>query len=170
MATNAPLVGRFIDNTRPTATSISTENVSGGMRGVLNTGDKMTFGYSETISPASILAGWSGASTAIQVRLTHAKNGDTLEVWRADGSARVALASKVAPGGDYVPTSGAVFNGTMAQTGATIAVTFGTRISGGVNTVAATGGTITWTPDTNATDLAGNKVTNQLVSAAGPAF
>jgi hypothetical protein len=34
----------------------------------------------------------------------------------------------------------------------------------------ATGGKLTWTPNSKATDLAGNKVSTAKVTAAGPAF
>jgi hypothetical protein len=122
------------------------------------------------MKPSSILAGWSGASTAVQVRVIHAKGGDTLEVWRSDGSGRLALANPLALGGDYVPSGAAIFNGTMEQGGAAITLTLGSKVSGSVNSAAVTGKTVTWTPDTNATDDAGNKVTNKSVSATGPAF
>jgi hypothetical protein len=58
----------------------------------------------------------------------------------------------------------------MAQGGAAIALTLGSKVSGNVNSTAVTGKTVTWTPDTNATDYAGNKVTNKTVSTPGPAF
>ena len=118
---------------------------------------------------SSILAGWTGADTAVQVRLINGTQ-DRVEVWRADGSARLAMADQVNLGGNYVPTSGAIFAGTMTQNGAAVTVTLGARTSGAVNAAAVTGGTFTWAPDTNATDLAGNKVTNAATSAAGPAF
>jgi hypothetical protein len=63
-----------------------------------------------------------------------------------------------------------VFNATMVQAGSAINVTLGTLASGGVNTSPATGGTLSWTPDANATDLAGNKSTTASVAATGPAF
>ena len=69
-----------------------------------------------------------------------------------------------------MPSAGAIFNGTMAQSGAAITVTLGTKVSGSVNSAAVTGGTLSWAPDMNATDLAGNKVTNKAVSATGPAL
>jgi hypothetical protein len=63
------------------------------------------------------------------------------------------------------------FNATLAQNGPAMTVTLGSIASGARQAAAvAGGGTVTWTPDTAATDLAGNKVTNSAVSVAGPAF
>jgi regulation of enolase protein 1 (concanavalin A-like superfamily) len=169
VASNAPLTGR-VDNTKPTASQIATTNVTGGMRGRIDAGDQATFTYSEPMKPSSILAGWSGASTAVQVKVIDAKAADRLEVWKSDGSARLALANPLALGGDYVRSGGAVFNGTMTQSGAAITVTLNSNVSGNVNSTAVTRGTLSWTPDTGASDLAGNTVTNKAVSATGPAF
>jgi hypothetical protein len=170
VASNAPLVGRTVDNTKPTAQQVATGNVSGGVRGKVETGDQATFTYSEIIKPSSILTGWSGASTAVRVKVIDAKGRDNLEVWTPDGSARLALANPLALGGGYVPSGGAVFNATMHQSGVAIMVTVGTKLSGNVNSAAVTGGTLYWTPDTSATDLAGNRVLNKAVSTTGPAF
>ena len=53
-----------MDNTAPTATDVQTTNVGGGTNGKAETGDTITFTYSETLDPYSILAGWNGSSTA----------------------------------------------------------------------------------------------------------
>jgi hypothetical protein len=58
----------------------------------------------------------------------------------------------------------------MVQNGAAITVTVGALQSGSLQTTRVTGGTLVWTADTRATDLAGNTTTNTSVSAAGPAF
>ncbi|MGH9011774.1 MAG: hypothetical protein ACRDYF_18295, partial [Acidimicrobiia bacterium] len=58
-----------IDNTAPTATSISTGNASGGNHGYAEVGDTITFTFSEQIDPQSILAGWNGTSTNVVVEL-----------------------------------------------------------------------------------------------------
>jgi hypothetical protein len=174
VASNTPLSARVIDNAKPAAKSIASANVTGGVAGKAQPGDSLTFTYSETMSPGSILPGWNGTSTAVQVRITNGGlllgNSDTLTVWRSGGSARLALADPLALGGNYVPLlSNAVFNATMVQTGSSIKVTLGTLASGSVSGP-VTGGTLSWTPDANATDLANNRVTTTSVSARGPAF
>jgi hypothetical protein len=169
-ASNTPITSRVIDNTRPTARTTTTANGAGGLAGRLDTGDSLTFAYSEQIKAASILAGWDGTTTAVQVRAVNKTGSDNLTVWKADGSVRLALSNPLALGGDYVPSSGVTFNATMVQNGSTVTVTLGSIASGARQATAVTGGTVTWTPDTAATDLAGNKVTNTAVSFAGPAF
>jgi hypothetical protein len=169
VAANAPLTARRIDNTRPAPRAVATANHVGGTVGRVETGDSLGLTFSERVDPASILAGWSGASTNVQVRLTDGTR-DRLEVWRADGGARLALASSLSLGGDYVPASGATFNATMVQDGAVITVTLGTLASGAVRTVAVTGGTLSWTADPAVLDLAGLRVTNTAATGPGPAF
>jgi hypothetical protein len=169
-ASNTPITGRVIDNTRPTALTVATANATGGLAGRLDTGDTLTLTYSEQMKPASILAGWNGSTTAVQVRVANKSAGDNLTVWKADGSTRIALCNPVALGGDYVPSGDVTFNATMVLNGSVVVVNLGAIASGARRTAAVTGGTVTWTPDTAATDLAGNKVTNTAVSVAGPAF
>jgi hypothetical protein len=169
VATNTPLTARTVDNTAPTAKKLSTTNVAGGTKGRAQAGDTLSFAYSETMSLGSILAGWTGASTAVQVRMTDNKAADTLTVWKADGSAKLPLTNPLALGGDYVPAGGAVFKATMVQSGATITITLGSLTSGGVQK-SVTGGTLVWTPSAGATDLAGNASSTIPVSAPGPAF
>ncbi len=171
VASNTPLTGITIENTTPTAKSISTSNVSGGTVGKAQTGDSMTFTYSTTMNPNSILAGWPGAATAVQVKFVAKTATDTtLTVWNSAGTVQLALANPLNLGGNYVPSGGAVFNATMVQNGAAITVTLGSLVSGGVQAAAVTGGTLTWTPSASATDLAGNKSSTTSVSAPGPAF
>ena len=124
------------------------------------------------MNPGSILAGWTGASTAVQARFVATKGGkDTaLTVWNSAGMAQLALAEQVDLGGNYVPASGARFSATMAQNGAAIVVTLGSLASGSVQPAAVIGGTLTWSPSNGATDLAGNAASTVTVSGPGPAF
>ena len=170
VASNTPLT-RTVKNTKPTPRSIGTANVTGGTSGRINSGDSATFTYSDTMASGSILAGWTGSAVAVQVRITAgaAKKNDTLTIWRANGSATIALANPLDLGGKYV-TANTVLGGTMVQSGAAVTVTLGALQSGGLQATRVTGGTLVWSPDTRATDLAGNTTTNTTVSAAGPAF
>jgi peptidoglycan/xylan/chitin deacetylase (PgdA/CDA1 family) len=171
VASNTPLTGITIENTTPTAKSVSTANVSGGTTGKAQTGDSMTFTYSTTMNPASILAGWNGAATAVQVKLVAKTTKDTtLTVWSSAGTVQLALANPLDLGGNYVAASGAIFNATMVQKGAAITVTLGALTSGSVQATPVTGGTLSWTPSNGATDLAGNKCATTSTSTVGPAF
>ena len=59
------------------------------------------------------------------------------------------------------------FNATMVQTGSSITVTLGSKISG--TTVTAGTGTITWRPSSSAKDLAGKSSTTTTVTETGGA-
>jgi hypothetical protein len=170
VASNTPITVT-VQNATPKAKSIATTNVTGGTPGMVEAGDSMTFTYSTTMNPSSILAGWKGAATAVQVKLVAKTATDTtLTVWNSFGTAQLALANPLDLGGNYVPASGAVFDATMVQNGAAITVTLGNLISGFVQPTAVTGGALAWTPSAGATDLAGNKCSTTSVSAPGPAF
>jgi hypothetical protein len=122
------------------------------------------------MAPASILAGWTGTSTAIKVYIANGTTSDTMEFRNSAGTASslnlVNSATDLNLGGNFV-TSATIFNGTIRQTGATITVTLGSRISGTVATAAA--GTITWRPSALATNLTGIPALTTLVSETGTA-
>ncbi len=166
VASNTPLKVT-VDNTRPTARSVSTQNASGGTPGKMETGDSVSFTYSETMDPNSILADWNGSQTAVQVKVSGSTS--KLSVWNAAGTTQAALAIPLALGGAY-STNTVTFNAAMVQNGPTITVTLGNLVSGVVASKPVTGGTLTWTPSTNSADLAGNKNTTTQASTPGPAF
>ena len=60
----------IIDNTHPTATSVNAAN--GGTAGRIDSGDTLTFTWSEPMAPASILSGWSGGAQPIRIRVDDA--------------------------------------------------------------------------------------------------
>ena len=139
-----------IDNTVPTATDIQTAN-GGGTLGRPDNGDTVTFTFSEAMSPNSILAGWSGASTAVVVRLTNGGT-DRLRIRNAANTTNLRLGN-VRIGTAWV-TATANFNATMVMSGGAIVVTLGSQINGTVATSAANY-TLRWTPQATPTDLVG---------------
>ena len=175
-ATPAAQTTTVVDTVVPTAQNIRSDNGSGS-DGKADTGDTVTFTFSEAMSPASMLAAWSGASTQVLVKLIDAGNSaDTLQVWSADNAARLAVANPLALNGDYVPSSGAVFRATMTlnAAGTVVTVTLGSLQSGSVKPASQANvqknGPLKWTPDTRATDRAGNRVNATAVSKPGTAF
>ena len=93
--------------------------------------------------------------------------------------AALMVSNPLALGANYVPSSGAVFGSstatgtaasTMVASGSDITVTLGAVSSGGVQAAPVTSGTLTWTPDTAATDLAGNPLAATPFTTSGPAF
>jgi hypothetical protein len=173
-ASNSVTQGGFsvtVDNTGPAASAISTTNASGGIAGRPEPGDTITFTFTEQVDPQSILAGWTGASTAVVVRITQAGGGDTLTVRNAGNSAQLPLGSVNLGGTNYVTTtrdfgaSGAA--STMTQAGASISIVLGTP--SGATTTQATNTTMAWTPAAAATDRAGNACTTTVLNEAAPA-
>jgi hypothetical protein len=154
-----------VDNTAPTASDIQTTNVGGGTTGKAETGDTITFTYSETMEPNSILSGWTGAGTSVTLRLIDGGAGnDSVQIWNAANTAQLPMGSVDLGGTGYVTASVTFTSSTMTQSGAAIAVTVGTP-SGA--TTRATAGRMTWTPSATATDRAANACSTTSVSESG---
>jgi chitinase len=157
-----------IDNTAPTAADVQATN-GGATPGGLEAGDAVTLTWSEPIAPASVLAGWSGASQAIRVQVTNAAANDQLDFYDGTGTTRLGLVATAADlklGADVV-TADAEFDATMARSGNAITITLGSLRSGTLTT--ATAGTMTWRPSTAATDLFGNPSSTALRTETGAA-
>jgi hypothetical protein len=140
----------------PTATSIAAANKGGvgTTAGKLGSGDTITFTFSESIDPASILSGWSGASTAVRVRFADASSNDTFTVQDSGGGTTVKLGT-VTTGGNYV-TANANVTSTMARSpdGKSVVVTLGTPTS--VSAAAVGAKNMSWALVAGPKDLAGN--------------
>jgi hypothetical protein len=145
-----------VDNTRPTGTNVQTTNA--GTLGQPSLGDTMTLTFAEQIDPQSVLAGWTGASTNVVVRITQNAGGDQVSVRNAANTAVLPLGTVNLVGTSYVTANrdfGATGTAsTMVQTGSAITITLGTP-SGAVGTQAVANNMI-WTPSATATDRAGN--------------
>jgi hypothetical protein len=155
---------RVVDNTAPTASDIQTTN--GGTAGRPDSGDTVTFTYSEQLLSTSMLAGWNGTSTAVTVRMNNSGNNDQFEVWNAANNARLPLTNTVVTlNGNFIQTS-ATFSATMVQNGANITITLGTLTGGTVRTE-TTAPAMSWPSATTPTDIAGNACTGNTVTEGG---
>jgi hypothetical protein len=145
-----------IDTTKPTVSSVSAANKTGGTAGKIENGDTATFSYSEAIDPTSVLAGWDGTSTAVKLRFTNSTT-DSFTVLDSNSQANVHLGT-VATKGNYVTTT-TTFSATMAMSadGTSVVVTLGTPT--GVASSANTAKNMVWTFSTSIKDLAGNAIT-----------
>jgi Bacterial Ig domain len=155
-----------IDNTAPTGTSVQATN--GGTAGQIGSGDTLRFTYSEAMAPASILSGWTGGSQAIRVYVNDGGAVDTMDFRNSAGTTRLNLVNSTTDlslGRDFVG-SAVIFNATISMSGSTITITFGSKISGTLKTVATTG-TMTWKPSAGALDLAGLAASTALVTETG---
>ena len=157
-----------VDNTRPTGTNVQTTNA--GTAGQPGIGDTMTLTFSEQIDPQTVLAGWTGTSTNVVVRITQAAGGDQVTLRNAANTAVLPLGTVNLVGTNYVTVNrdfGATGTpSTMVQSGNAITVTLGTP-SGAVATQAAANDMI-WTPSATATDRAGNTCQTTNATEAVP--
>jgi chitinase len=165
--TISPTMVVYIDNTGATATGVQANN--GGTAGKIDAGDTVAFTWSEPMAPVSILAGWSGASTPIRVRINDVGTADTLDLYNAAGTAKLNVVSATQAlrlQADWV-SSLTWLNATMTMTGNTATVTIGTPISGTVRTGVLTGANMIWNPSTAATDVVGNATQATAVTETG---
>ena len=174
-----------LDNVVPTATDVQSAN-GGTTVGRPEEKDSISFTFSEPIEPQSILAGWTGASTNVVVRIVD--NGllglplgnDELFVYNASNTGRLPLGAVDLGGGEYVTGAlgGAINFGasgtksTMAMSGNTVKVTFGTLGAEGILVGPSTTGsatTMTWSPVANPYDRAANALSTAAASESGGA-
>ena len=160
-----------VDNTAPHASNIQTANVSGGTIGKPETGDTMTFTFSEPIDPDTVLSGWDGSSQSVIVAILDggSSGDDKLEVLNASTLATLPFGTVDLGRKDYV-TKTTAFGATgtassMVLSASTITVTLGTP-NATTGTAAATG-TLSWTPSSAVTDHAGNAMSTSSVNESG---
>lgn len=176
----------IVDSVVPTATDIQTTNKSGGTNGLAEIGDSITYTFSEPIDPQSILAGWTGASTNVVVRI--ADNGilglstgnDELFIYNAANTATLPFGAVNMGRGDYVAgLLGGMINfgaggtkSTMVMSGNAITITLGTEAGEGIlvgPTTAGGTGTMIWTPVATPYDRAGNVISTAPATETGAA-
>jgi hypothetical protein len=164
-----------VDNTAPTATAISTGNAGGGNQGLAETGDTITFTFSEQIDPQSILAGWTGASTNVTVEfadggcLLFLCGNDTFSVLSLPlgtvdlNSAAYYGCSVIGIVCDKTPAS--FVNSPMVASANTVTITLGTRSggSGSFNDVGSNSD-IAWDSSATPYDAAGNAASGNSVT------
>lgn len=158
----------IVDSTRPTATSLITANKAGGTAGLAETGDSITYVFSEPMEPESILAGWTGTGTAVTLRLLNANGGggDRVQIWNAANTAQLPFGTVRLGSTGYTTTSINFTNSTMTISGSSITVVLGTP--SGAGTTAVVSSNTRWNPSTTATDWAGNTCQNTAVNEPVP--
>ncbi|MGH2594788.1 MAG: hypothetical protein ACRDH7_02355 [Actinomycetota bacterium] len=156
-----------VDNTVPTASDVQTANKAGGIAGRAEINDTITYTFSEPIDPNSILAAWTGTSTAVTLRLNNVGGSDTVTVFDSGNTVQLPFGTVALGRTDYVGANRTFTGSTMVMSGSTITITLGT--ASGATTTAAGTGTMTWTPSTTPTDLAGNACTATVATETGAA-
>jgi hypothetical protein len=161
-----------VDNTAPTAnttTKVAATNQTGTVSKP-DVGDKIVYTYSEQIDPESILAGWTGASTNVTVRLNNntacpssANANDNITIFNTGNTAQLPLGCI-----DLATTSFVTANVTIGQSGSTTLSTMSQSGAAITDTLGSTTGTVTqvtgtrnmvWWPSASAFDAAGNAET-----------
>jgi chitinase len=161
---SSTVAARVIDNTAPTGTDVQAGNAAGGTAGRFGAGDWIRLTWSEPIAPGSVLNGWTGGSVPITVRVS---NDDRMDFYDEANNARLDLVNAATdlPLNRNFVSGNKSFGATMAQSGNSITITFGTVTTSNLNT--ATAGTMTWRPSSGASDLAGNASTTTTVTESG---
>jgi hypothetical protein len=158
-----------VDNTAPTASDVQTANGAATVAKP-ELGDTITYTFSEPIDAQSILAGWTGASTSVVVRINNA-TPDTLTVFNSANTTQLPLGTVSLGSANYVSanrTFGASGTAsTMVRSGSTITVTLGT--ASGATLTETTNGTMTWTPSASSYDRAGNAGSTANATESGAA-
>lgn len=160
------------DNTAPAASDVQATN-GANTAGRPDTGDKVTYTFSEPVDPSSVLPGWTGEQLNVVVRIVNndVSNDDTLRVYDATNSTHANLGPLALGRNDYV-SSTTTFGptgtpSTIVRDGSTIVVTLGSP-----NTAASTrtgNARMVWNPSTPSpmTDRAGNGVPTTSVQEGG---
>lgn len=155
-ATNSTTQGGFsvvVDDTVPSASNVQTVN-GGATPGRAETGDQLVLAYSEQMDPYIILAGWTGASTSVTLRLVQNAGGDQVQVRNAANTVALPLGTVLLNRTDFTTVTRDFTASAMVMSGSTITITLGAP-SGAVTTAAAAAN-MSWTPSATATDSAGN--------------
>lgn len=180
---SATVGARQVDNTPVRGLDVQAFNRGGGVAGRIEAGDTVVLSYSEQMSPASLVPGWTGgAPVAIYVRLRDGNllgtggAGDTLQLSSDPSGSRPLGLGSVNLHGDFVKNNKtSTFAATLSAAtqvvggveATVLTVTVGSLSSGGALRTSATPAQMAWTPSTAATDLSGNPCSAAPVLESG---
>ena len=154
-----------VDNTRPTATNVQTANGGpGAIAGRPNAGDMLTLTINDPLDRISIVAGWTTGTATVTVRILNGTGG-TPDRLTIDGSnfGTVSLGRN-----DYVSAETTFTGSSLVRNTNQLVLTLGT-LGVGTPTTAAGNGTMSFTPDADAFDRAGNRINATVATEAAPA-
>jgi len=183
IANSATVAARQVDNTPVRGLDVQAANRSGGTLGRLESGDMIAFTYSEQMSPASIVPGWSGtAPTPIYLRLRDGNllgtgpGGDTLQLSTDSAGNNLVRLGGVNLHGDFVKNNKtSIFAATLSSSvqlvngvsESVMTVAIGSLASGGALKTSPLAVQMVWTPSAGATDLSGNPCSTSPVTESG---
>jgi chitinase len=145
----------------PQGVAVQTANRSGGTSGRPENGDTITFTYSESMNPASLLVGWDGGPTYVSLTIVDSNGIETLSM------SGVALGS-VAFAGNYVSSNRSVqfYASSMDLSATSVTVTLGVPLQSSYLRTDTAKRTLVWTPSASARDLAGRACLTTAVSGS----
>jgi hypothetical protein len=147
------------DTVAPTASDIFGTNGGGTAKKIDTNGDTLVYTFSEPMDPASIQAGWSGASTTVNPSIV---GGDTITVVAPLGSVSTGGAGYVANGSTVTCSTT-----TMVMSGSTITLTLNNCLPANKLKIGTNTQTFAWTPSASATDQAGNPMSTTVRNEVG---
>ena len=153
-----------IDTTAPTAADVQPQN-GGATLGRAEAGDTISYTFSQAIDPNSVLAGWTGSSTPVTLRIANSGSNDIVTIRDAANTVALTLGSTTLAG-NHVAATQNFTSSTMVMSGSTITVTIG---GAATTTTVAANATATWTPVNTATDVAGNAMSTTARAETGAA-
>lgn len=176
---SSTIASRRVDNSPLRGTDIQTVNGS-STAGKLQTGDSMSYTYSQQVNPATVSPGWTGTPLAVTLRLRDGNllgpgsTGDTIDIQRTSSTVNLGPVNLQQ---DYAkPGRTTTFNATMTATtvtvngvpGTVITVTLGSIASGAnsLHTV-TTASTMIWNPTATVTNLSGSPSSTAPVTETG---
>lgn len=154
-----------VDNTVPKGADVQTAN-GGATVGKPETGDTVTFTFTEPMEPASFLTGWTGSAANVTVRIVDSSGSDELEIWNAANTARLAAFGSIRLASTSFVTSTVSFTGSSAVlTGNTLTVVLG--VPNGATGTDTANTKLRWSTDAGASDVAGNPCYTGNVNEGG---
>jgi len=147
------------DTVAPTASDIFGTNGGGTAKKIDTNGDTLVYTFSEPMDPASIQAGWSGASTTVNPSIV---GGDTITVVAPLGSVSTGGAGYVSSGSTVTCSTT-----TMVMSGSTITLTLNNCLPANKLKIGTNTQTFAWTPSASATDQAGNPMSTTVRTEVG---
>jgi hypothetical protein len=147
------------DSVAPTAGDIVGTNGGGTAKKIDTAGDTLVYTFSEPMDPASIQAGWAGASTTVNPSIV---GGDTITVVTPLGSVSTGGAGYVQAGSTVTCSTT-----TMVMSGSTITLTLNNCLPANKLKVGNATETFAWTPSASATDQAGNPMSTTVSNEVG---
>ncbi len=160
-ATGSDLSTVTWDRTAPTATDIQATN-GAGTPGRIDSGDRITYTFSESINPATVLTGWDGSSRSLSVEFDKGagKGNDNIKSIKS-GTTTVGLGNVdfgVANG--YIKSTISVPATMVLTNGNTVTITLGAFTSTTELGTVTAPTTTSWTPPNGIKDLAGNSMSS----------